>query len=55
MERDLKYYHQNKCWLPIALTQGKAGNNSKSLLNESDTLFILCINQRKSLEKYTIT
>ena len=36
--------------LPIALAQVKAGNNSESLLNE----IILCINQNKSLKKYTI-
>ena len=40
--------------LPIALAQLKAGNNSESLLNEIK-LFILCINQKKSLKKYTIT
>ena len=33
--------------LPIALAQVKAGNNSESLLNESDKLFILCISLNK--------
>ena len=37
--------------LPIALAQIKAGNNSESLLNE----FILCIDQKKLLKKYTAT
>ena len=37
--------------LPIALAQVKAGNSSESLLGK---LFILCINQNKSLKKYTI-
>ena len=41
--------------LPIALAQIKAGNNSESLLNESDRLFILCIDQKKLLKKYTTT
>ena len=41
--------------LPIALTQVKAGNNSENLLNKSGKLFILCINQKKSPKKYTIT
>ena len=36
--------------LPMALAQVKAGNNSESLLK----LFILCINQKKLLKKYTI-
>ena len=40
---------------PIALAQAKAGNNSKSLLNETHKLFILCINQKKLLKKYIIT
>ena len=31
--------------LPIALAQIKAGNNSERLLNESDKLFIICIDQ----------
>ena len=33
--------------LPIALVQVKTGNNSESLLNESDKLFILCISLNK--------
>ena len=41
--------------LPIALAQVKAGNNSESLLNEVRQLFTLCINQKKSLKKYTST
>ena len=42
--------------LPTALAQVKAGNNSESLLNKmSNKLFILCINQKKSPKKYTIT
>ena len=44
--------------LPIAFAQVKAGNNSESLLSEIvllNKLFILCINQNKSLKKYTIT
>ena len=41
--------------LPIALAQVKAGNKSESLLNEIRQLFILCINQKKSLEKYATT
>ena len=41
--------------LPIALAQIKAGNNSESLLNESGRLFILCIDQKELLKKYTTT
>ena len=41
--------------LPIALAQVKAGNNSESLLMKSNKLLILCINQKKSPKKYTIT
>ena len=41
--------------LPIALAQVKAGNNSEDLLMKSDKLFILCINQKKSLKNYTTT
>ena len=41
--------------LPIALAQVKAGNKSESLLNEIRQLFILCINEKKSLEKYATT
>ena len=40
--------------LPIALAQIKADNNSESLLNEI-RLFILCIDQKKLLKKYTTT
>ena len=36
--------------LPIALAQMKAGNNSESLLNEIDKLFIICIDQKKLLK-----
>ena len=39
--------------LPIALAQVKAGNKSESLLPALK--FILCINQKKSLEKYATT
>ena len=41
--------------LPIALAQVKAGNNSESLLNETDRLFIHCIDQKKLLKNYTTT
>ena len=41
--------------LPVALAQVKAGNNSESLSNEIRQLFIFCINQKKSLKRYTIT
>ena len=41
--------------LPIALAQIKAGNNSENLLNEVRKLFILCVNQKKSLKRYIIT
>ena len=41
--------------LPIALAQVKASNNSENLLNEIRQIFILCINQKKSLKKYTTT
>ena len=45
-----------KQMLQRSLAQVKAGNNSESLLNEIRTkFFILCINQNKSLKKYTIT
>ena len=43
---------------PIAFAQVKAGNNSENLLNEIRQIvysLILCINQKKSLKKYTIT
>ena len=36
--------------LQMALAQIKTGNNSESLL-----VFILCIDQKKLLKKYTIT
>ena len=39
--------------LPVALAQVKKANNSESLLNEIRE--IVCINQNKSLKKYTIT
>ena len=41
--------------LPIALAQVKTGNNSESLLNEIRHIFILCIDQKKLLKKYTTT
>ena len=41
--------------LPIALTELKTDNNSEKLLNEIRKKFILCINQKKFLKKYTIT
>ena len=41
--------------LPIAFAQVKAGNNSEGLLNEIRQLFILCIDQKKLLKKYTTT
>ena len=41
--------------LTIALAQVKAGNNSESLLNKIRQIVYLCINQNKSLKKYTIT
>ena len=41
--------------LPIALAQIKAGNNSKSLLNEIRQIVYLCIDQKKLLKKYTTT
>ena len=37
-------------WLPIALAQLKAGNNSESLSNKIREI-ILCISQNKSLRK----
>ena len=40
--------------LPIALAQVKAGNISESLLNEIRQIVNSCINQKKSLKKYTI-
>ena len=41
--------------LPVALAQVNAGNNSENLLNEVRQVFMLCINQKKSLKKYTMT
>ena len=41
--------------LQIALAQVKAGNNSESLLNKIRKMFILCIDQKKLLKKYTTT
>ena len=38
--------------LPIALTQVKAGNTFKHLLNEIKS-YIICIEQKKILKKYT--
>ena len=38
---------------PIALAQVKAGNISKNLITKSDKLFILCIEKKKLLKKYT--
>ena len=38
---------------PIALAQVKAWNNSESLLKEIRQIVYLCINQKKSLKKYT--
>ena len=40
--------------LPIALAQVKVGNTSEDLLNEREKLYILCIEQKKLLKKYTI-
>ena len=52
-----------KMWTPkqmlqrmsTALTQVKAGNNSENYRMKSDKVFVLCINQKKSQKKYTIT
>ena len=41
--------------LSTALAQVKAGNNSENYQMKSDKLFVLCINQKKSQKKYTIT
>ena len=38
--------------LPIALAQVRTGNYAEM---KSEKLFLLCINQKKSLKKYTIT
>ena len=40
--------------LPISLAQIKAGNNSKSLLNEIRQIVYFCINQNKLPKKYVI-
>ena len=39
--------------LPRALAQVKTGNNSEILFNEIRKIVIFCINQKKSLKKYT--
>ena len=41
--------------MSTALTQVKAGNNSENYRMKSDKVFVLCINQKKSQKKYTIT
>ena len=41
--------------LRIARVQVKAGNTSANLLNKSDKLFILSLEQKKLFKKYTIT
>ena len=41
--------------LAIALAQVKVDSNSENILHESRKLFILCVNQKKCLKKYTIT
>ena len=41
--------------LPIALAQIKAGNHSESLLMKSGRLYIVYIDQKKLLKKYTTT
>ena len=38
---------------PIALAQVKAGNISENLITKSDKLFIICIEKKKLLKKYT--
>ena len=40
--------------LPIVLAEVKAGNNFENLM-KSRKIFIFCINNKKSLKKYTIT
>ena len=40
--------------LPVALAQIKVGKNSESLLNESDKLFIICIDQKRLLKSCII-
>ena len=39
---------------PISLAQVKTGNNPESSLNEITQIVYFCINQNKSLKKYTI-
>ena len=41
--------------LPISLAKVKAGNTSENLLNEIRQIYILCIDQKKLLKKYTRT
>ena len=41
--------------LPITLAKVKAGNTSENLLNEIRQIYILCIDQKKLLKKYTRT
>ena len=41
--------------LPIALAQGKAGNNSESLLNEIRQIVHSLYRSKKLLKKYTTT
>ena len=38
--------------LPIALAQVKTCNTSENLLNKSDKLYVICIEQEKLLKKY---
>ena len=40
--------------LSVVLAQVKAGITSENLLNEIRQLFIICIEQKKLLKKYTI-
>ena len=39
--------------LPIPLAQVKAGNTSENLLMKSDKSYVLCINTKELLKKYT--
>ena len=41
--------------LPITLAKVKAGNTSENLLNGIRQIYILCIDQKKLLKKYTRT
>ena len=41
--------------LPITLAKVKASNTSENLLNEIRQIYILCIDQKKLLKKYTRT